>query len=141
MLSEFTEMSKKLTKIFEAIEDPRFDAECNTTSELFLFVDIVYKSREFRDLLDYVDNPSYEQEVVQHILKLLASTFDKQYHHPHDTAIASYLLWLKDMNLDHTRLIVNTILVFRKLGDHMFWTRRVINLIAEEQVEYWSKLS
>lgn len=81
-------------KTIEKIESQEFSAIVNTASSELAFVEAVFSQKETSDLIELLKQPSYLRQVMQRIFSLSDEVGDPDYEHPHDAAIATYLLCL-----------------------------------------------
>jgi len=84
-----------LKNLFRKIESSKFDAEVNIASGWSTARNIVARDKNVRELLDLVTKDgSLQREVLNRIHFLSTTSTNPNYEHPHDVAIASYLMVL-----------------------------------------------
>ena len=109
-----------MNHITNPIESLEFAAHLNIASSLNMFIDILSNSTPFVKLKQFLQSPQAKQQLLNHISHITAQPFNKQYEHPLDLALATYLFALQSPiaarltqnipNLHWTTKIANTII-------------------------------
>jgi hypothetical protein len=92
-----------LAELFERIEGPRFSARVNIASDLKTFLRAVDDQAETRELEERLAAPEVRQAVCDRAASLARAPHDPHHEHPHDVAVATYILLLSMKDEDLAR--------------------------------------
>lgn len=100
----------RLQELFQLLESLEFSARVNIASDPRVFRMVVRAEAPYRELVEKLSSSEDAQfEVAERTLKLADVLFDEGYEHPHDAAIATYLLALEATNSKLARSTAQTI--------------------------------
>jgi hypothetical protein len=90
-----------LADLFERIEGARFSARVNIASDLKTFLRAVAEQSETQELQEQMAAQEVRDAVCDRAAHLTGAPHDPHFEHPHDVAVATYILLLstKEENL------------------------------------------
>ena len=113
-----------VAELFERIEGPRFSARVNIASDLKTFLRAVREEAETRELQELMGAPEVRQGVYERAAGLAQSPHDPHHEHPHDVAVAAYLLSLSMKDEDLARRAASHVAA----TGPWWWADHVINM-------------
>lgn len=92
----------EISNLFTSIESPDFMVWTTTSSDK-LFIKQVLSHPDVARLVKFMDTQDRRSFVANHVLKLARVPHDVNYQHPHDTAIAAYLVAIGKVSIPLAR--------------------------------------
>jgi hypothetical protein len=103
---------RNLSALFDRIESHELSALVNVASDLRSFRHAINAQPEFQELLEHLEDPAAAEAVRDHAIRLASVSVNPAYEHPHDPAVATYLLalsmWLENDAMDIVKALAES---------------------------------